>query len=116
MREVITYVAYDGEEFDNREACEKYEGNTFEYLTEIFNSYRFFMENGQEIFIFLNGIEEGLSVFEYAWNKCSRIEITKVVSKEADDFINDYYGYGFPDNEIGMYEYKKYEGWVKVDE
>ena len=25
MREVITYIAYDGEEFNNREECEIYE-------------------------------------------------------------------------------------------
>lgn len=58
MREVITYVAYDDSEFDNREECEAYEGEAFDLLAEIFNSYKFFVNN-QEILIFLNDVEAG---------------------------------------------------------
>lgn len=116
MREVITYIAYDGEEFDNREDCEKYEEKAYNLLNEIFNSYRFFIENGQEIQIFLNGIEEGLDTFDYAWNKSKYIRVTRTISKEADDFIYNYFGYDMPDYKRGLYEYENYKGWVKVGE
>ena len=115
MREVITYVAYDDTEFDNREECEKYEGRTFDLLDEIFNSYRFFMENKQEIYIFLNNVEDGLYALDYAWNKSAYICVKREVSQEVKDFICNYLGYDMPDNKAGLYKYTDDYGWVKVD-
>lgn len=116
MREIITYVAYDDTEFDNRKECEQYEGKAFGLLAEIFNAYEFFYENGQELFIFLNGIEEGLNVFNYAWNECDKIKVKWEISHKARDFIDCYFGYKLPPNQKGLYEYdwEQFE-WIKVD-
>ena len=117
MREVITYVAYDGEEFDNREECEEYEGKAFELLNEFFNAYEFFGENGEYICIFLNEVEQGLDAIKYAFDKCGKIRVKKAISHEAIELIDYYFGYEMPQNEAGLYEYdwKELE-WVKVDE
>lgn len=118
MREITTYVAYDDTEFNNREECEAYEDKAFDLLEEIFNAYDFFKENGQEIFIFLNEVESGLKAFEWAWYNSVRIRVKHVLSNEAKDLIDYYFGCIQPPDEIGLYEYdwKNYEGWIKVSE
>lgn len=116
MREVITYVAYDGEEFDNREECEAYEGKAFDLLTEIFNSYKFFVSK-REFLIFLNDVEAGLHALGKAFDKCDRILVTKPISDMAFRFADFQLGYVLPPNESGMYKYDTDEcEWVKVDE
>lgn len=116
MREVITYVAYDNTEFNNREDCEAYEGEAFDLLTEVFNSYKFFVGN-QEFLIFLNDIEPGLHALSKAFEKCNKILVTKPISSLAFDFIDFHLGDFLPPNEIGMYKYDTDEcEWVKVDE
>ncbi len=116
MREVITYVAYDNTEFDNREECEAYEGEAFDLLTEVFNSYKFFVGN-QEFLIFLNNIEAGLYALSKAFNKCDKILVTKPISDMALHFIDFQLGYVLPPNEHGMYKYDTDEfEWVKVGE
>lgn len=117
MREVITYVAYDDTEFDNREECEKYEYEAYLILEEVFNSYRFFRNNGQEICIFLNDIETGLHVLGQAFDKCDRILVTKPISDLALHFIDFQLGYVLPPNESGMYKYDTDEfEWIKAAE
>lgn len=116
MREVITYVAYDGSEFDNREECEAYEGKAFDLLDEVFNSYEFFINN-QEILIFLNDVEAGLYTFSKAFDRCDRILMTKPISEAAFRFMDSQLGYILPPNEPGMYKYDTDEfEWVKVGE
>ena len=116
MREVVTYVAYDDTEFDNREDCEAYEEEAFDLLTEIFNSYKFFVGN-QEFLIFLNDVEAGLCARSKAFEKCDKILVTKPLSFLAFDFADFRMGYVLPPNEIGMYEYDTEEcEWVKVGE
>ena len=116
MREVITYVAYDGEEFYNREECEAYEGEAFDLLTEIFNSYKFFVGN-QEFLIFLNDVEAGLHALNKAFDKCDRILVTKPISDLALHFIDFQLGYVLPPNESGMYKYDTDEfEWIKAAE
>ena len=116
MREVITYVAYDGEEFDNREECEAYEGEAFDFLTEIFNSYKFFIGK-REFLIFLNDVEAGLHALGKAFDKCDRILVVKPISDMTLRFVDFQLGYVLPPNEPGMYKYDTDEfEWVKVDE
>ena len=115
MREVITYVAYDDSEFDNREECEAYESKAFDLLTEVFNSYEFFISN-QEILIFLNDVEAGLYTLSKAFDKCDRISVIKPISNAALRFIDSQLGYVLPPNESGLYKYDTDEfEWVKVD-
>lgn len=117
MREIITYVAYDDTEFDNREECEEYENTAFNLLEEIFNTYEFFLDNGQEIHIFLNDIEAGMYVFDYAWKKSKSIRVKRTLSDTANEFIYINFGHDMPPNELGLYEYNfKKCCWVKVDE
>lgn len=116
MREVITYVAYDGEEFDSCEECEAYEGKAFDFLTEIFNSYKFFIGK-QEFLIFLNDVEAGLHALGKAFDKCDRILVTKPISDIALRFVDFQLDYVLPPNEPGVYKYDIDEfEWVKVDE
>ena len=121
MREVKYYVAWDDSEFDNREECEEYESEAMDFLNEIFNIYLFFDEHFQEFDINLaevnEGIEEGLDIFQWVWDNCTLIRVKQMLSDEARKFIDCYFGYAMPPNELGMYEYdfKKLE-WVKVDE
>jgi hypothetical protein len=114
MREVITYVAYDGAEFDNRKECEAYESEAFNLLDEIFNSLEFFLDNGQEIQIYLNDIESGINAFAYAWGKCSYISVTRTLSEEANDFIQCYFGFTMPPNERGFYGFDLHDGWFRM--
>ena len=117
MREVTTYIAYDDTEFDNLEECEKYEGKAFDLLTEFFNAYDFFFFFFEYIWIFLNEVEQGVHDIEYAFDRCEKIRVKKIISSEVIELIDSYFGYELPQNEIGLYEYdwKKLE-WVKVDE
>ena len=117
MREVITYVAYDDIEFDNFEECEKYEGKAFDLLAEFFNAYDFFGKNGGYIWIFLNEVEQGLHAIKYAFDRCEKIRVKKIISREAMELIDSYFGCGLPRDEVGLYEYDwtKYK-WVKVGE
>lgn len=116
MREVTTYIAYDDTEFDSREECEAYEGEAFDLLSEIFNSYKFF-RNNQEILIFLNNVEAGLHAFGKAFDKCDRILVTKPISDVAFRFVDFHLGYVLPPNAVGMYKYDTDEfEWVKVGE
>lgn len=117
MREIVTYVAYDDTEFDNRDECEEYEGEAFGLLEEFFNAYDFFGKNDEYICIFLNGVEQGLHTIKYAFDRCEKIRVKKTISREVLELIDSYFGYEMPPNELGMYEYdfKKLE-WIKVDE
>lgn len=117
MREVITYVAYDDTEFDSFEECEEYEGKAFDLLEEFFNAYDFFGKNGEYIGIFLNEVEQGLHAIEYAFDRCEKIRVKKIISHEVIELIDSHFGYELPQNEVGLYEYdwKKWE-WVKVGE
>lgn len=116
MREAIIYYAYDGSEFDNREKCEAYENEAFVLLTEVFNSYTFFINN-QGILFFPNDVETGLHIFGKAFDKCDRILVIKPISDAAFRFMDSQLGYILPPNAIGLYRYDtdKFE-WVKVDE
>lgn len=117
MREVITYVAYDDKEFDNFEECEEYEGKAFDLLEEFFNAYDFFGKNGEYIWIFLNGVEQGLHAIKYAFERCEKIRVKKIISHEVIELIDSYFGYELPPNEVGLYEYDWTEyKWIKVDE
>lgn len=116
MREIITYVAYDGTEFNNREECEAYETEVFNLLDEIFNSLEFFLDNGQEIQIYLDDVESGINAFNYAWEKCSYISITRTLSEEASEFIQRYFGFNMPPNERGFYGFDMRDGWFKMGE
>lgn len=116
MREVTVYYAYDDSEFDNREECEAYEGKAFDLLTEVFNSYKFFINN-QEILIFLNDVEAGLYTLSKAFDKCDRISVIKPISDAALRFVDSQLGYVLPPNALGLYKYDTDEfEWVKVDE
>lgn len=117
MREIVTYVAYDDTEFDNREECEEYESEAFDLLSELFNAYDFWGKNNQHICIFLNEVEQGFNTIKYAIDKCEKIRVKKPISSEVATLIDYYLGYELPPNEIGLYEYDwlKLE-WVKVGE
>lgn len=117
MREIITYVAYDDTEFDNLEECEEYESKAFDLLIEFFNAYDFFGKNGEYIWIFLNEVEQGLYAIKYAFDRCEKIRVKKIISHEAMELIDSYFGYELPRDGVGLYEYdwKELE-WVKVGE
>jgi hypothetical protein len=76
-----------------------------------------FGKNGEYIWIFLNEVEQGLHAIEYAFDRCEKIRVKKIISSEVIELIDSYFGYELPRNETGLYEYdwKKLE-WVKVDE
>lgn len=117
MREEIRYYAYDDTEFFDRAECEAYEKKAFDLLEEIFNSFEFLLNNGQEIQIFLNDVESGMNAFTYAWEKCDYIRVKGHLSYEATEFLGDYFGYDLPINEdLGLYEYDPMSGWIKIGE
>ena len=117
MREIITYVAYDDTEFDNLEDCEEYESKAFDLLIEFFNAYDFFGKNGEYIWIFLNEVEQGLYAIKYAFERCEKIRVKKIVSHEVRELIDSYFGYELPWDEVGLYEYDwKEMEWIKVGE
>jgi len=121
MREVITYVAYDGEEFETIGECLAYERKALKCLSEIYDKYTLFDEN-MTIFIgpvSSTDVEEWLCWLRKAFDKCKTIYREENLSEDAEIFINNYCGYCMTnrdfDDEIGWFEYDMeiYE-WVKV--
>jgi hypothetical protein len=123
MREVITYVAYNGEPFDNREACEEYEGHIYDMITSISEKYSFFDED-MNILLPPNSspdIDDWIKFFNDALNRSSIVYRDENLTNEEDLFIRREFGCCFENedfnNEIGWFRWDE-NGieWVKMGE
>ena len=125
MREVITYVAFDDQEFYNKEECLAYEEQAMNTLKEIHEKYSFY-DKDMNVFV---APENSTDIDEWLWwvqtaaDRCEFIYRKDNLSYDAEDFIDQQWGYSinnsdFPEkNYIGLFRYDGYEcRWVKVDE
>lgn len=120
MREVITFVAYDGKEFDIKQDCLDYEFNVFQKIESYFNSHIFYDKDMDELKYIFPTVEKGFSCLSDAFSKCSYIRVADKINKETHDLIYYELGYVMPEDdseELGLFKYSFDEyKWVKVDE
>lgn len=116
MREVTYYISFDDKRFESKKECSDYEEKIGNYMMEIISSFIFYDENMKQINHYFENLNGILTSFDWAWRNCEYINEITTCSKEALDFIQEYFGYPLPD-EIGLYEYDwHYHKWVKVDQ
>lgn len=106
MKKVITWVAFDGEEFSSEEECVQYE----ERLDRALKTFIFY-KNGSPIPC--NSLEE----LEAAYNLSEVIRINDYPYwKEDLDFIDAYWGWLIPDAP-GLYRYNEDDlVWEEIEE
>jgi len=125
MREVISYVAFDDNEFGNREECLAYEEGAINKMKEVRDKYSFY-DKDMNLFVAPDDsarIDDWLDWVGRAANECEFIDRKDNLSDDADDFIYHEFGYcinnsDFPEeNYIGLFRYDMGRcRWVKVDE
>ena len=118
MKEVITYVAFDDEEFDDKVECEKYEEAAYNKLVELSECYSFYDEN-MNLFVapvgYGSDVEMMCDWVDNAYNDCEYIRIKQRLPQEVMRLLYNYFGYIVPDEECGLYRYNiDNDEWDKV--
>lgn len=117
----MTYRAYDGEIFYDKEACMHYEKTARDCMNELVNGYKFFDETNREIpmkipSVTYENLEDAMEMFENLAKTARYICILYDVSAEADAFINDVLDLYIPEDE-GWYMFdEKEDVWKEADE
>lgn len=121
MKIVLTYVAYDGIEFDNERECREYEQYAFDMSNQILEYVHFYdammKEYPKPCAMF---VEENLELLEEIYTNCYYIKIPKEIPSSAWIWFDNYFG-GIVNSitlpeETGFFKYNFTTGWVKVDE
>lgn len=116
MKEVITYVAWDGEKFDTKEECYKYEQSDIAAMRELIACYEFDTGITQlSVMIYEDDIGKTIEEFDDAYGKCTYVNIKKIPSKKSLDFMDDVFGMSLLPKEVGRYWYDfNMNKWEKV--
>lgn len=123
MREVCYYVAYDGEEFSNREDCLEYEKETLDKFQALDACYTFLDINKNQICPPQNDdLDEWFHWGSIAFSACGWIYRHNVLPENVNRFIHTQFGYcieneDFVNNELGLFKWNDQTiEWEKVDE
>ena len=117
MREVITYVAFDGEEFNSAERCREYEQKYQNSLMGIKEAYTFYNAEGDIIPIAAYDIEALLDDLERAYFDCEKIVVKRNVSRGTLRYLYDATGIVLPDDAgVYKYDFDNGNGWESVSE
>lgn len=123
MRKIITYVAFDDKEFNDREECQEYEEKAYDLVYSIGEKYEFYDENMNIILApFASpNVEDWLTWLDNAYNNCTYIKRYDALNSQEEAIIDENIGccmlnYDF-NNELGTFRYDcNNVKWVKVDE
>ena len=116
MREVITYIAYDGTKFTSKKACERYEAPVSKLIDEAQKVYTFYDETMKPI-IFKDypDIERFLDWVNGIIDTCAYIYVNQLPTKELNDFFNQTIDYYLPTDTTGLHRYDLDEDkWVST--
>lgn len=104
MREVVTYVAFDGEEFSSIARCRAYEQKYWNAFIEIRDAYTFYNAKGDIISIPVYDIETLLSDLEAAYQESAKIDVLHDVPHKTLKYFYDTTGIALPED-AGVYKY-----------
>ena len=115
MKEITTYVAYDGTEFTSKEACERYEKPIEELIYEATKAYDFYDRTLKPLwFKDYPKIERFLDWLNELVDTCKYIYVNQLPSEELKTFLNSKYAYHLPTKEIGLHHYDVNKNeWVR---
>lgn len=117
MREVVTYVAFDGEEFNSAERCRAYEQKYRNVLMEINEAYTFYNATDDIIPIATYDIEVTLADLESAYQESAKIVVRHNVSYSAAKLLYNITGIVLPDDAgVYKYDFDNGNGWESVSE
>ena len=111
MREVVTYVAFDGEEFSSIARCRAYEQKYWNAFIEIRDAYTFYNAKGDIISIPVYDIETLISDLEAAYQESVKIVVLHDVSYTAMKLLYNVTGVVLP-GDAGVYQYDFDHGYV----
>ena len=116
MREVVTYMAFDGEEFNSKERCCEYEQKYLNTLMKIKEAYTFYNSDGNIIPIATYDIEALLGDLESAYTECEKIVVKHNVPHRTLGYFYDETGIALPED-AGVYKYDfNRDMWESVSE
>lgn len=104
MREVVTYVAFDGEEFTGAERCREYEQKFSNALMAIRDAYVFYNVKGDTIHLAAYDMETLISDLESAYTECEKIVVKHDVPHRTLGYFYDATGIVLPED-AGVYKY-----------
>ena len=123
MREVTMYYAFDDKEFDNYEACLRYENNAYMLMRSIEKKYSFYNKNMKEIIAPFDSshVEDWLTWLDDAYSDCTYIRKMGSLTDDEAEIIRENIGVCIFNEDfscaVGLFEYDTRMGqWVKVDE
>lgn len=115
MREVITYVSFDEQEFDTKEECQEHETTIYNYLDNIASCYTFYKKNMETmLFAWPDDLEEGINSLDSLWNESEYVRVLREPDDKAFQFIIHYIGIRLPDK-VGLYKYDYIDNnWISI--
>ena len=118
MREVITYVSYDGTEFNSRQNCYEYEEYAMDMMRQLIDCYQFDTDTiSLPVTIYEDDISVTINDFEEAFSKSRYVNVKKNPPTSAISFIYNECGIIELPEEIGRYRYDfNMTKWEKVVE
>ena len=123
MREVVTYVAYDDTEFNNRDECEEYELKAEALIRSIENKFTFYDRNMKPIRapLLSSEVAEWLTWLDNAYKYASYVRKAGSLTDDEAEIIRENIGACLYNEEfscaVGLFRYDtNMRGWVKVDE
>ena len=117
MREVVTYVAFDGEEFNSAERCREYEQKYWNTLMAIRDACIFYNADGDIISIPVYDIETLLNDLEAAFQESAKMAVLHDVSYKTMRDFYDATGIVLPDDAgVYKYDFDNGNGWESVSE
>ena len=114
MTKKITYVAYNGMEFEDENECKEYEQYAIDMTIQLKECYRFFDRNGKAIIpdIFFR-FEDFCEWFEDTYNDCELIVKIKECPDSATAWARNEFGFYMPEGVNGIYKFNFNAGaWV----
>ena len=116
MREMVVYVAFDGEEFSSKERCREYEQKFSNTLMAIRDAYVFYNAEGDTIHLAVYDMETLLSDLEDAYQKSVKIVVLHDVPHRTLSYFYDATGIVLPEDAgVYKYDFDRYT-WESVSE
>lgn len=117
MREVITYVAFDGEEFNSAERCREYEQQYRNALMAIRDAIIFYNADGDIIPVPVYDMETLLNNLEAAYQHSKEIVVLHDIPHKTMRWLYEATGIVLPrDAGVYKYDFDNGNGWESVSE